>query len=55
MRPRGRRAGHRCGGPEDPGTALDSWPQQPGTASVLGRAVRGIREKLAQRGGPVGG
>ena len=30
-------------------------PEEEDTASGLGRTVRGIREKLAQRGGPVGG
>lgn len=52
MRPR---AGHGCGGPEDPAAVLDSWPQEPDTASGLGRTVRGICEKLVQRGGSIGG
>lgn len=30
-------------------------PEEEDNASGLGRTVRGIREKLAQRGGPVGG
>lgn len=30
-------------------------PEEEDTASGVGRALRGVREKLAQRGGPAGG